>query len=237
MSDGLLAHLPTQPDVPHPLGRSVVWHDPRNREHRALGRPTARRPWPWWVRHCFDQRGSSCTMQAAVGVAFSSPFRIRLRALQKAYATEEQRHQGYLRAQAHDPWEGGEPAYEGSSTDAPYKLLRAEGLIDGWDWYFGSVELAQGVRRVGPGSVGTIWYYSMFDVDKGGYLVVDKNSGEAGGHAWECIWHDEIDDEYWKLGSWGRSWGRNGRARIRGADMRHLLDERQGEACTVRLAS
>ena len=36
-----------------------------------------------------------------------------------AYGTEAQRHAGYLRAQqGHDPWEGGEPVYEGTSSDA-----------------------------------------------------------------------------------------------------------------------
>lgn len=234
MSDGLLEYTPTAPDVPHPLGRSVLWHDERNRNYRALDRPLALAPRPWWVRHVFDQRGSSCTMQAAAGVAHSSPFRTRHRSLLAAYDTEEERHAGYLRAQRdHDPWLGGEPDYEGSSTDAPYKLLRAEGLIAGWAWYFGSSELAEGVRRAGPASVGTIWLWSMFDVDADGYVVVDRSSGPAGGHAYEVIWYDVKGDYFSIVNSWGRDWGRNGRARIRGADMRYLLDEKQGEACTI----
>lgn len=176
-------------------------------------------------------------MQGAVGVAFSSPFRFFLRPLLAAFDTEEERHAGYLRAQSHDPWEGGEPSYEGSSTDAPFKLLRAEGYIAGWDWYFGADELAHGVRNRGPASVGTVWLWSMFKVDARGYLIVDRSSGDAGGHAYEVVWYDEDDDDYLILNSWGRGWGRNGRAKVRGADMRWLLEERQGEACTVRTAS
>lgn len=236
MSDGLLEHLPTHPDVPHPLGRSVVWHDPRNREHRAIDRlADAPAPRPWWARHAFDQGGSSCTMQAAAGVGFTSPFRLKLRALLAAYATEAQRHAGYLRAQRFDPWAGGEPEYEGSSTDAPFKLLRSEGLIGGWDWVFGVEELRRVSRVLGPVSVGTVWLWSMFDVDRSDYVVVDRSSGEAGGHAYEHLWYDQADDEHVILNSWGRPWGSDGRARIRGKDMRYLLEDLQGEACTIRL--
>ncbi len=236
MTDGLLDFIPTHPEVPHPLGRSVVHHDPRNRAFRALDRPPAvAAPRAWYVRHVFAQQGSSCTMQAAAGIAFSSPFRLKLRPVLRAYDTEEERHAGYLRAQAYDPWEGGEPAYEGSSTDAPYKLMREEGLIGGWDWYFGTDELGQGVRRNGPASVGTVWLWSMFKVDSRGFVIIDPSSGGAGGHAYEVIWYDPSDDEFVILNSWGRGWGNSGRAKIKGADMRYLLEERQGEACTIRL--
>ena len=238
MSDGALYHIPHDPDLPHPLGRSIVNHDPRNRGFGVrplLAATRTRKPGPWWARHTFDQRGSSCTTQAATGLLLSSPLRKHrktLRWVKENLGTEEQRHAFYLETQAHDPWPGGEPQYEGSSSDAPYKLLRERGVIAEWRWCFGVDDVNDTLAVLSAVTTGTVWLESMFNVDRRGYLIVDRNSRQVGGHEWLLLDHDARDDEYLALNSWSRRWGRNGRTRVRGADYRWLL-EQDGDATTV----
>ncbi|HXH35010.1 MAG TPA: hypothetical protein VNJ54_11425, partial [Plantibacter sp.] len=71
--------IPTADDLPYPLGRAGVHHDPANLLFRALVEPPPRRSTPnipWYTRDVFDQGAtSSCTAQAAVGVLRTAPFR------------------------------------------------------------------------------------------------------------------------------------------------------------------
>lgn len=233
MSDGDLIYIPSQEDLPLPLGRSLVWHDPRNRNFRALDRPL-RLPHdpkqPWYTRDVFDQLGPSCTAAAAVGVLRTSPFRDLMKSHWTGYDTEQERHDLYKLAQQHDPWEG--EAYEGSSTDAPFKVLRNAGIIQEWRWLFGLAEVRQWLKEDGACAVGTNWYRSMFSPDNNGTIHIRDEEGVAGGHAYRLVYYDEDDKRYRKVGSWGRPWGDNGRAWIEEEDLERLLEE-QGEAVTV----
>lgn len=239
MADGDLTYTPEDPNNPYPLGRSVQWHDPQNRAYsvRPLLASGTLQDRPWYTRHNFDQQGSSCTMQAAIGVTFSSPFRKdqKVKALHAHFDTEAERHSAYLQAQHFDPWAGGEPQYEGSSTDAPFKYLRHHGYISGWRWCFGIQDLRDTLRKWGPVSVGTVWYHQMFfpRVNNREAFLEPGDYQDVGGHAFEVVWWDEDEDEYLILNSWGRSWGFRGRAKIKGKFMEHLLIEKQGEAATV----
>jgi hypothetical protein len=238
VSDGALYVIPTESGLPHPLGRSIVNHDARNRLfsiRSLIGVERQRKPGPWYARHNFDQGGSSCTMQATIGSLLTSPHRSNRAVLARVraeFGTEQQRHGGYLRSQSHDPWPGGEPVYEGTSTDAPYKLLRAEGLISGWRWCFGFRDVVDTVNGYAAPTLGTVWLASMFNVDRRGYVVVEPSSGSVGGHEWLLLDFDEADDEGIMLNSWGRGWGRAGRARIRGDALRYLL-EADGDAAVA----
>ncbi len=242
----LIQRIPQGTDPPHPLGRAGIVHLEANREWpiRAfllgdhVGR--TRKPGPWWARHVFDQRGSSCTMQTAAGLLLTSPIRkqtaIRRGAVENL-GTEAQRHAAYLEAQRYDPWPGGEPSYEGSSSDAPYRWLRERGAIREWRWCFGIHDVNETLARRSALGVGVIWHESMFGTDKRGRLLVDRSTPVAGGHEILVIDYDEGEDEYEALNSWGRRWGRLGRCTIKGPDFRYLLLEAQGDASTVVLGS
>lgn len=226
--------IPVAPDLPHPLGRAGVHHDTRNRAFRALVNPptkttTPGRPWP--STDVYDQgNASSCTAQAAIGVLRTFPNRLSFKPDWPSYDTYDERHALYLEAQRNDPWPG--ESYDGSSTDAPYRVLRDRGHISEWRWLFGEAELRDYVTWFGPVSVGTYWFRSMFDVDAAGYIHADEGSGVAGGHAWRIVQASSKRKAYRMCNSWGRGWGQAGRAWISFEDVALLLD-RDGEAVTI----
>lgn len=235
MADGDLIFIPTDPDVPHPLGRSIVWHDPRNRNFRALSLAGAEgkvRTEPWnRASPPFDQVDSNCTAEAAVGLLRSQPHS-RVFGTQhfKRYDEEHERVKLYKYSQQFDPWEG--ENYDGTSTDAPFRAFRALGVLGGWSWLFGIDEVVQYLTYHGAVVVGTVWYKSMFDPDATGSLNVDPRSGVAGGHAYEVVFSHPKKRYFEIVNSWGAGWGKLGRARLSYDAMAHLLSE-QGEAATV----
>lgn len=234
MSDGDLVRIPTNPDTPHPLGRALAWHDPRNRSFAALPKllDLPDRSRTWYSNDVFDQQGSSCTMQSAVGVCRTGPCRAAFKPAWPLYDTEAERHDAYKRSQLVDPYPGAEPEYEGTSTDAAFKILRADGAIKAWKWLFGFHEVKQWVMHFGPVSVGTNWHEEMFYPDEGGFI---RPRGEvSGGHAWRLVGFSQTRHAFRLINSWGTDWGQNGRAWIHEDDLGSLLDA-QGEAVTVEL--
>lgn len=242
MSDGLLDYIEEHPSDQGGgrLGRNVVWHDPQNREFPARGVLFAAEAeiirQSWWLRHRFDQNGySQCTAEAAAGLLFTSPFRIELDRLNLGrYDELMERHALYRAAQKVDPWEGED--YEGSSTDAPFKVLREQGHIREWRWCFGLDDVLQALSHHGPVAVGTWWYEGM-DVPQGPDGEVFATGERRGGHAWE-LYAVAPSDDYEGGGyvdamqSWGY-WGpRGGRFRVSWATLEQLLEE-EGEAVTV----
>jgi hypothetical protein len=242
MADGDLRRIEQRPSaVAGELGRHL-WHDPRNRSFPARGVVFAAEdpvvPRVHWRRVVFDQGGSSaCTMFSAAGCLHTSPNRLRLaKAGLLAYDSYDELVMGYLRAQAEDPWDGGEPDYYGSSTDAPFKILRAEGRIAEWRWCFGLEDVLCTLAYHGPVSIGTDWYSGM-DEPRGRDAVVEPVGNIRGGHAYEV--YAVMPHAKWPGGgyvdcfqSWG-DWGpRHGRFRMSWEALGHLLDS-QGEACTI----
>jgi hypothetical protein len=222
--------IPTAPNLPYPLGRSIIHHDPKNRLFRALTQPT--RPartknLPWWSRDVYNQIDSDCTANAAVGLMRTYPFYKATSAWFADYDTAEERVALYREAQKHDPWDG--EGYDGTSTDAPFRVLRQRGLITGWQWLFGEGEVREWLMKYGPVSVGTNWYDGMFYPDADGRLAI---SGEvAGGHAYRVVyWSPQYG--YRIVNSWGREWGQFGRAWVPTEVMARLLSE-LGEAVTL----
>jgi hypothetical protein len=240
MSDGTLEYLEERPGEGGRLGRNIVWHDPRNRAWAARGSVFAEDAEivdkTWWLRHTFDQGSeSSCTMQAAAGVLHTSPLRLILaRSNLLAYDSAEERYEGYRRAQNYDPWEG---TYEGSSTDAPFKMLVVEGRIKEWRWCFGLRDVLLTLGYHGAVAVGTLWKAGM-DQPRAGDALVQDTGAIRGGHAYE-LYATKQDARYEGGGyvdanqSWGPAWGpRRGRFRLSWASLDRLLQE-DGEAVTV----
>lgn len=223
--------IPTAEDLPHPLGRHVN-HDPANSDFRALTRPPERVSVPfkaWPSVEVFDQGDSSrCTCEAAVGLLRTGPFAHDF--TERAdYDQPFERESLYFAAQEQDPWPGHN--YDGTSTDAPFKVLRSAGVIPGWKWLFGEDEVREWVSWYSPVVVGTVWHMGMFYPDtKSGLLTVQ---GEVvGGHAYRLVQYSQIRDAYRVVNSWGRGWGQRGRAWLRSSDLAALLAN-DGDAVTL----
>jgi hypothetical protein len=76
--------------------------------------------------------------------------------------------------------------------------------------------------------VGFNWYAKMFDVPASGVLSV--SGAIAGGHAFVLNGISVTRGLIRLKNSWGRGWGRAGRAWLRIEDVERLLGE-DGEAC------
>lgn len=229
---------------PYPLGLRGNAHRPLNFAHRALVNPPPRlsepknEPWHRTTASVFDQQGSSCTAQSAIGLLTTLPHRYQFQPDRPKFDTEAERHAAYLRWQKWDPWAGGElwvpgePGgfYEGSSTDAPFIGLRDEGIISGWQFIFGEEELWEYLSFFGPASVGTVWKEGMFWPDSNGFLHLTGR--DAGGHAYEIAWASWARQAYRIINSWSAQWGQLGRAWITRQDMRSLLAD-DGEAVAL----
>lgn len=217
------------------LGR-VRYHDPNNRSYpmRALmGEAIVRRNVTWWRRGVFDQGNtSSCTAHAATGLLVTSPFRMSTasRPHLPAYDTFEERVELYRKAQTVDPWPG--ESYEGSSTDAPFKILRERGHIREWRWCFGVNDVLDTLSAYGPVAVGTNWYRTMFQADPITGRVTIEGS-VAGGHAYQLIGISVRNKTVTAVNSWGEQFGVRGRFVLTWDQLGKLLEDDGGEACTV----
>jgi len=226
--------IPEMPDLPFRLGRHVN-HDERNFEphHLALVAPPKRslvaNPL-WYRRGVFDQgETSSCVPHATVGLLRTMPFSTRFSG-KLLYDDESEILFLYDASQLVDPWPGPPPAYDGTSTDATLRVLRARGEIMTWKWLRGESEVREWLTWYGPCIVGTTWLANMFWPNSKGYL--DCSGAEVGGHEYELVRYDPGRDAYRMVNSWGAAWGQSGRAWIRSEDMAMLLD-RDGDAATI----
>lgn len=231
MPEGLVQPIPYDRDaVPFPLGRAMVHHDPRNRLFRAfdrVDRPARVKNLPWWTRDVYDQLSDDCTANAAVGLLRTLPHRKTTLGKLEPYDDADERVTLYLDAQSYDPWPGND--YAGTSTDAPFRVLRERGVISEWRWLFGPDELRSWLHHYGACAVGTNFYYDMFFPDDKGRITI--GGGLAGGHAYLIAHHSERYG-YRVVNSWGRGWGQSGRAWIPDEMMIQLLSE-QGEVVTL----
>lgn len=231
MSEGLVQEIPVKPNNPFPLGRAMVHHDPRNFLFRALAKPTrAPRAFnaAWYTLDVYDQISYDCTANSAVGVLRTSPHFPLISPVRTQYDSQQDKVALYEEAKKWDPWEGED--YAGTSTDAPFRVLRARGVIPGWQWLFGLEESKEWLMKYGPVSFGTNWYDDMFYPDSKGFI---KPGGTlSGGHAYRCVYYSTTLKAFRIVNSWSRGWGQNGRAWIAEADMSRLLGE-YGEVVTL----
>lgn len=240
MADGDTAVLEEQPAVvpgEGQLGR-LLHHDVRNRAYPtravlfAADAPLVNKI--HWRRHVYNQGGeSSCTSQAAAGVLATSPFRMMLaRTNLTSYDEPPERFELYREAQRNDPWDGEEPAYFGTSTDAPYKVLRAHGQISAWRWNFSLDDTLRCLSHHGPCSIGIDWLEGYDHPDADGFIL--PTGAVRGGHAVELYGVDVTRGFVRGVNSWGPSWGINGRFKMSFDTLRQAL-EASGESCTVTL--
>lgn len=227
--DATVELIPANPDNPYKLGRHVN-HDPHNALHRALVAPPPRATTPykaWYTNVVFDQgNSSSCTTQACIGMLHTSPNTANFTEW-KQYDDYAERDALYQTSKDYDPWTGN--AYDGTSTDAPFKVLRERGTISAWKWLFGEAEVREWVTWYGPCVVGTEWLNDMFS-PVNGYLKV--SGAVAGGHAWRIVQYSNTKQAYRMVNSWGKGWGASGRAWVHQSDLASLLAN-NGDAIVV----
>lgn len=113
------------------------------------------------------------------------------------------------------------------------KVLQQRGHIKRYLWAANPQEMDEWLLEVGPVLIGIPWHESMFYPDENDFLDVDGQ--EIGGHEVliRGINRSAHEPFYTITNSWGPDWGRNGDARIRRQDLRFLVFETWGSACTA----
>lgn len=121
---------------------------------------------------------------------------------------------------------------EGTWDRVLMQVLQNRGHIKRYLWAQNPNELDQWLLEIGPVLIGIPWLESMFDPDADGYLRVAGT--EVGGHEVLIRGINRGAKPFYTItNSWGRNWGDNGHARIARDDLRKLLFDSWGSACTA----
>jgi hypothetical protein len=131
----------------------------------------------------------------------------------------------YRRAQNLDNFPNSQP---GTSVLAGAKAMKERGWYSRYTWCESEEEVAAAVSHVGPVVVGTNWFEGMYTVPSDGFVV--PTGRVVGGHAWLLVGIDVEGGFYYWINSWGRKYGKNGRAKIRREAFTTLFN-RRGEGC------
>lgn len=192
-----------------------------------------------------DQTGDTCVANAWTHFLTDSPRTHRLWSLDRAepvwssgwtqdYKSVQSGEQGfrgwlYDKAQAVDEW-ADTPPEGGTSVRAGAKALASLGAIKSYHWAAGIDDVVTAVLTEGPVVMGTTWWNSMFWPDSKGQLVVDPESGVAGGHAWVIDGVNTVSKQFRMKNSWGTAWGDKGFATLAYTDFNRLWND-GAEAC------
>lgn len=219
------------------LGRNVVSHDPRNRAFPARGVVYDKDAPLKTARHRSSIRynqdvTSECSPHAGVHVISRPPFRKLLPpGNYKAYNQRHERTLLYKESQRNDPWP--EEYYDGTSTDAPFRVFRNLGQIAEWRWNFGVDDVLRCLAQYASCSIGIVWRSDMMDTDDRGFI--HWSGAEEGGHA-VCLDTIVVTKRLVYVEgpqSWEEDWGAiNGRFRMTADDLDAAL-RADGESVTV----
>lgn len=210
-----------------------VLHDDRSRafEFDTTGLSIASVEHPRALPILDQKQVGKCTAECGLGVLGTGPYYSTdlMAAFAKAFGSADDRGTDRLySAEETLDGDGPFPPQDNGSTGLTLaKVLRAAGLISGWQQTF-SLDDALKALTVYPLAVGTIWLNSMFDPSGEGILTVDLKSGVAGGHEYEVIGYDAIQGLVHLVNSWGTGWGLRGHGWMQAEDLGALLD-RQGD--------
>lgn len=206
--------IPTAPDVPHGLGRSVN-HDPRSRQFAFRASPRAQLT---AVRHArqvpvFDQGNlGSCTGNAAVGCMTTGQFFATVNAADADWLeplNEDAAVHCYSEATKIDPWSGAYPPEDtGSDGLSVAKVLKSAGAITGYQHAF-TLNDALAALMDRPLITGVYWLDDMFDPSPEG--LVSPTGAIAGGHEFVVDEYDPVRGWVGFTNSWSPYWGVAGR--------------------------
>ena len=132
----------------------------------------------------------------------------------------------YHSAQRIDEWPG--ESYDGTSVRAGAKVLQENSIISNYHWATNVDVIVRAILTTGPVVVGTRWYSGMSH--PGADNVMEVTGSVLGGHAYVLNGCNTKKRLFRMKNSWGRGWGKNGRAWISFADMGILISQ-NGEAC------
>lgn len=222
----LLVKIPTQPG----MGRSIIHHDERSKNFRAVSLLSAPERKPrdrTWRRGLPYDQGytSTCVAQTGKGILNTQPLS---RNVDYDVRSEYSIDEFYAGAQQNDEWPG--EAYDGTSGLGLCKWLKQQGLIKEYRWCFGVDDVVATVSNLGPVGLGVWWYTGMFDPDPAGYIR--PTGAQEGGHEVELIGVDVSERCVIGMNSWGYEWGDRGRFKLTFDDLEFLLNE-QGDAFTI----
>jgi len=217
------------------LGRIFAF-DPKDRRYLMTPPPATEidiRKRHWKTGKILDQGTKPhCVAFTMQQLLASSPVR------NKHYKTPAEL---YHACQLVDEWEGED--YDGTSVRAGFKVLREVGYIESWQNAFDVEVAARHILTTSPVALGVSWFTSMFYpfLHRGeSFIKVDKNSGNAGGHA--ILWVGLNLDKNCYCGgkgaarlinSWGASYGDAGKVWICLKELSDLIKE-NGECVTSR---
>jgi hypothetical protein len=223
--------MPTPIPSPPGMGRSLIDHDPRNRDYpiRALlETKPPRRNRTWRRSGAYDQgQTSSCVGQTFKGVLNTRPESSLTAWVRRSRYDAIDFYKG---AQQYDEWDGAEPTYQGTSARGACRYLQNKGLIREYRWCFGLDDVLDTLSHHGPVAIGVHWYAGMMRTDDHGY--VHPTGRMVGGHEVELHGIDVREKYVVGTNSWGKGWGKGGRFKLTWIDLDRLLHE-QGDAVTL----
>jgi len=143
--------------------------------------------------------------------------------------TNDVAFQIYNEAKRLDPWEG--ENYDGTSVLAGVKAAQARGHLSQYRWAFNTDDLAISVSRHGPAILGIPWLAGMYEPTLGddNRYWINATGPVVGGHAILAVGYHVASRAFCLQNSWGRGWGRDGRAWIN-HDILGVLLADMGEA-------
>jgi hypothetical protein len=217
--------------IPSPptMGRSIIDHDPQNRNYpaRALfaaGLP--RRNRTWRRGNAYDQGPtSSCVGQTFKGVlntaTLSAHWPYYWRSTFDAISF-------YKAGQQFDEWPGDD--YDGTSARGVCRALENNSYISEYRWCFGLDDVLDTLSHHGPVAIGVNWHSGMWSTDGSGFI--HPTGAVVGGHEVELHGIHVRDTYVVGTNSWGRGWGEQGRFLLAWQDLDTLLQD-DGDAVTI----
>lgn len=214
------------------MGRSIVDHDPRNRNYPVRGvlfKESAHlREKTWRGHYAWDQGQTPwCVAYSGKGMLNRFPFS---KTVDYEIRSNHSFEEFYRGAQKLDEWEG--ENYDGTSGRGLLRYLSSLGVIREYRWCFGIDDVLRTLSHWGPVSVGTWWAAGMSNPDPARRYVVERTGQYIGGHQYTAIGIDPRNEEVEFMNSWGKTFGDRGRFRMKFSTLDSLLKD-QGDAYTL----